>query len=74
MTADVENLVLEHLRHLRRTLDFVSADVSDLKLRASAMEHHLGQIQVQMAGLKSRMDRSDERLGRVERRLELVEV
>ena len=73
MTAEVENIVLEHLRHMRRTLDRVAEDVSDLKLRMSSIEHHAGQIQVQMAGLNSRMDRFDERLGRVERRLDLVD-
>jgi hypothetical protein len=58
---------------VRRTLDLVAADVSDLKLRMSAVEHHTAQVQVQMAGLNRRMDRFDERLGRIERRLELVE-
>lgn len=73
MTDNLESLVLEHVRHMRRVLDNVAADVSDLKLRASAIEHHLGQIQVQVAGLNSRMDRFDERLTRLERRLDLVE-
>ena len=73
MTDEVGNLVLEQLRHMRRTLDFVAQDVADLKLRMSAVENHLGQIQIQVAGLNGRMDRFDERLTRIERRLELVD-
>ena len=75
MTAEIENLILEHLRRMRGSLDAVREDVGDLKLRMPALEGHLGQmqvhlgqVQVQLAGQSSRMDRFDERLGRIERR------
>ena len=73
MADNIENLVLEHLRHMRGKIDNIEADISDIKLRMSSAERHLGEIQMQMAGLNSRMDRFDERMMRVERRLEIHE-
>lgn len=74
MTKETESLVLEHLRQIRKVVEEVRDDVSDLKLRALATERHIGEVQVQMAGMNSRMDRFDERLARIERRLDLAEV
>jgi hypothetical protein len=74
MTDEMTNLVLEHLRKIRESQELMHQDIQDLKLRMSAVEHHLGQVQVQLAGLNSRMDRFDERLARIERRLNLVDV
>lgn len=74
MTDETENLVLEHLRHIRSQIGNIGAEVQDMKLRLSSTERHMGEIQVQLAGVNSRLDRHDERLGRIERRLELVEV
>ena len=73
MADEIASPMLEQLRHMRRTIDIVAADVNDMKLRMSAVEHHLGHVVVQAAGLNSRTDRFDERLARVERRLDLVE-
>ena len=68
-----ENLVLEHLKRIQATLDGMKFDILDLKVRASATEQHLAQLSMQYAGLSSRMDRFDERLSRIERRLDLIE-
>ena len=38
MTADIESLVLEHLRHIRARVDQIADDMSDLKLRMSGVE------------------------------------
>jgi hypothetical protein len=73
MTESVENLVLEHLKHIRSRVDGLALDVADLKSRASAQEELQGQLFVLLGGLAKRMDRFDERLGRIERRLDLVE-
>jgi len=74
MTEDTTNIVLEHLRHIRPAVDELRLDVSDLKLRMTAVEGTLGNIQTQLAGQSARMDRMDERIGRIERRLELADV
>ena len=74
MTEETENLVLELLRRIRASQERTESDITDIKLRVSAAEQNLGQIHLQIAGLNSRMDRFDERLARIERRLDLVEV
>ena len=73
MTDDVENLVLEQLRLIRKAQEEMREDILDIKIRLSATERHLGEVQLQLAALNSRMDRMDERLARVERRLGLVD-
>ena len=72
MAAETENGVLADLRRIRFTLDRVEAGIGGLKLRAFSIEHCLGEMQMQVAGLNGRMNRFDERLTRMERRLELV--
>lgn len=67
MTADVENLVLEQLRLIRKVGENIREDGADLKVRLSSTERHLGKMQIPMAALNGRMDRMDrfdERLGR----------
>lgn len=73
MTEETENLVLEILKKVRVSQERTEQDIADLKLRVTAVEQHLGQQQVQLAALNGRMDRFDERLARIERRLELVQ-
>jgi hypothetical protein len=73
MTDETANLILEYLRNIRSDTTAIRNDVDDLKLRMTAVEHHLGQQQVQLAAINGRIDRLDERVGRIERRLELVE-
>jgi hypothetical protein len=71
MTNNVESLILEHLKHIRGKVDVISLEITDLKSRASATEEMLGQILVLIGGMGRRMDRFDERMSRVERRLDL---
>jgi hypothetical protein len=52
-------------------MDAVSLDMSDIKSRVSSLEETQGQLLFMMGGLGKRMDRFDERLGRIERRLDL---
>lgn len=71
MTADIENLVLEHLRAIR-------ADMADVKLRVTQIDIQLSAMGQQLAGLtsavysgKSDMDDLRRRIERLEKRLEL---
>lgn len=66
MTENVENLILEHLRHLRGAFDNMRADILEIKERLGIMER-------QYASISSRVDRMDARLDHIERRLGLVE-
>ena len=71
---NVENLTLLFMRRLDQRLDRMESDLGDIKLRATATEEHLASIMMSVAGLNSRMDKIDNRLGRVERRLDLTDV
>ncbi len=73
MAEEVSSLVLEQLRHIRYGVDALRETAADHGVRLSAIEEHTGQELVQLAALNKRMDRFDERLSRIERRLELVE-
>jgi chromosome segregation ATPase len=74
-----DNLVLEHLRHIRATVDATREDLRDLKQRVSAVEVGLAAARCELASLAeadahlaARTDRRSERIERVERRLDLV--
>jgi predicted nucleic acid-binding Zn-ribbon protein len=67
MSPATENLVLEHLRAIRATVDRLSDDMQEVKGR-------LGILEQQYASISLRLDRMDDRVLRIERRLGLVEV
>ena len=73
MTEDTENLVLEMLRRIRSSQERMELDIMDIKSRVSAIELVQGQMLALIGGLGQRMDRIDERVSRIERRLDLVE-
>jgi hypothetical protein len=73
MTEETENMVLEMLRRIRASQERTELDIADLKGRVSALEQVTGQILVLLGTMAQRMDRFDERLGRIERRLDLIE-
>ncbi len=58
------NVVLEHLRAIRETLDNHTQDLLEIKQR-------LGFLENQYASISNRLDRLDERVSRIEKRLEL---
>jgi predicted nuclease with TOPRIM domain len=65
--TEVENLVLDHLRHIRGAVDSVREDIREIKGR-------LGILENQYAHMSNRIDRLDARVERIEQRLELTEV
>lgn len=73
MTENVENLILERLCRIDQHLQDLRGDVQDMKIRLTAVEEQLSGIHTSIVGVNSRMDRFGERLGRVERWLELSE-
>ncbi|MCW5719008.1 MAG: hypothetical protein KIS68_14360 [Bauldia sp.] len=73
MADQIDGLVIEHLRHIRKTVETTALDMVDVKARMSAMEGTLGHVLPQLAVLNGRVDRVEERLGRVERRLDLAD-
>jgi chromosome segregation ATPase len=73
MADEPNNIVLEHLRHIRRAVDRLELDLTDVKSRVSVLEQVQGQILTLLGTMNQRMDRFEERLGRIERRLDLAE-
>jgi len=70
---DSTNIMIEILKRLQKGHDEMRADIMDIKIRVSAIGGYLGQQTIQIGALNGRMDRFDERLSRIERRLELVD-
>jgi predicted nucleic acid-binding Zn-ribbon protein len=64
--TEVENLILDHLCHMRSAIDGVREDMREVKTR-------LGILENQYASMSSRLDRLDARVERIERRLDLAE-
>jgi hypothetical protein len=73
MADETDNLVLEMLRRIRASQERTELDIADLKGRASALEQVTGQILALLGTMGQRMDRFDERLARIERRLDLID-
>ena len=73
MAENVTNeLIFEVLKKVQDDVSLIRGDVHDLKLRITVVEEHLGNMMLSISGLNSRMDRFDERLSRVEKRMELT--
>ncbi|HEY0291311.1 MAG TPA: hypothetical protein VGC51_03085 [Hansschlegelia sp.] len=66
MADEPDNLILVYLRRLDGKMDRLIDDVTDLKVRVTAVEEGL-------AGVHRRLDRLDTRVDRIERRLDLAD-
>jgi hypothetical protein len=64
--AEADNIVLEHLRHIRSAVDDMRDDMREVKGR-------LGILESQYANLSNRLDRLDARVEWIERRLNLTD-
>jgi outer membrane murein-binding lipoprotein Lpp len=80
MTAEIDSLVLEHLRHIRARVDQIADDVTDLKLRMSGLEGAMVLVKREVshgdetdARQQMTLDRLSARIERIERRLELAD-
>lgn len=77
MTNNIESLVLEHLRAIRADLAEVRDTLRDHGRRLTSMEVAIGNLAAtemsHYANTAVRADKTDDRLDRIERRLELKE-
>ena len=71
MPNGAENLVLEHLRHIRGSVDRIEQRLDDLTTRVGHLVTNLAHVQVQLAEHSVRFDRLEARIARIEKRLEL---
>lgn len=73
MNDAVENLVLEHLRHLRGLAESTLQKVNDLTIRMGFVEEGVARLHSEYAHVSIRIDRVEERLERIERRVGLLD-
>ncbi len=79
MTEAVENLILEHLKRFQATQDRIQHDLGEIKSRLATLEvgqgsllQHLGHVASAIAQQQVSMDRTNDRIERIEKRLELI--
>jgi hypothetical protein len=80
MSAEIDNPVLEHLRHIRAAVEQNNQKLSDLTIRVGMIETQFAGVEREIAGLypqyahvSTRFDRVDARLEKIECRLGLIE-
>ena len=80
MVENVDNLILEHLRHIRNRIDKLSEDSDEIKYRLTSLEKAVGGIRRDNAGMyedsarqQHSLDQLAARIDRIERRLEINE-
>jgi chromosome segregation ATPase len=73
MADEPENLTLRALRQVDTKLDTILDRIHDLTARMSSVEDQLVGLRTDFVRLEHRVDRFDERLARIERRLDLIE-
>ena len=73
MAEQPDSIVIEMLKRIRASQERMELDITDLKVRVSSLELHQGQILTLLGGINQRLDRLDDRVARVERRLDLVD-
>jgi hypothetical protein len=71
MASNHENLVLEHLRHIRGKVDQIAEDVETVKMRLNSVERSVAGFHEDLAIISRRLDGVDGRINKVER-LELA--
>ena len=56
-----DNLVLEHLRAIRTTLENIERELGDVRHRVGSMERHLANLQTDIANVHLRLDHQGDR-------------
>ena len=74
MTKDAENLMLEILKRLQGDMSELKQDMRDMKVRTGLLEGHFVSLLAAQHLTNERLDRLGDRVERIERRLELVEI
>ena len=79
MPESIENLIIEHLRHIRGRVDRIAEDMVDLKQRMSGLETAMVLVKREVsagdetdARQQTAIDRLSDRIERIERRLDLI--
>lgn len=68
-----ENIVLEHLRHIRQKIDLLIEKTDSQTMRLNSLEQSTAMLHVDLAGVNLRLDNFEKRLDRIENRLDLID-
>lgn len=78
MTDNVDNLIVEHLSHIRGRVDQIAEDMTDIKHRMTSLEAGMALVKREVAAgddtdarQQVSLDRLVQRIERIEKRLEL---
>ncbi len=71
MAEDTNNLVVEHLRHIRGRVDTLADDMSDVKTRLISIDRYLVAIHGDAASQGERPAALETRIDHLEKRLRL---
>lgn len=79
MSGAVDDLIVEHLRHIRSRVDQIAEDVVDVKHRMTSLESGMALVKREVAAgddadarQQVSLDRLLQRIERIENRLDLV--
>lgn len=72
MSTEMDNLVLEHLRHIRGKVDRIAEDIETVKLRLNSVERSVAGFHDDLAIISRRLDQVDSRMNQVETRLDIA--
>ncbi|MBV9842466.1 MAG: hypothetical protein JOY99_13210 [Sphingomonadaceae bacterium] len=74
MSENVTNeLIYGVLQKMQADMSEMKFDVRDLKIRMTMVEEHLGHSILGISSVNARLDRLNDRVERIERRLDLTE-
>ncbi len=73
MTADVESLVLEHLRAIRTTLANQNERLDRIEVRLGSIEQYQAIFHADLVAATVHLDHIAKRVERIDRRLELTD-
>jgi hypothetical protein len=73
MVEVTNELIYQVLQRMQGDLSDVKSDVRELRRRSGALELRVAELGVGLADLANRMDRRDDQMERVMRRLDLID-
>lgn len=71
MTDNIEHLILEHLKAIRADVSSLKADMREVKMRLLSLESYQAAMHTDSVHHSTRMEELEQRIERVERRLDL---
>lgn len=73
MTENIDNLIVEHLRHIRGRVDQIAEDMTDIKHRMTSLETGMALVKREVAAGDDTDSRQQVSLDRLAQRIECIE-